>query len=179
MWAPWGRAILVYSSPMKSRKRLARDTYSIHLPHMPNLYTAFVLEQFLAPCFIDLLMFFCQMYWMFYVNDKPEGKFLYTWTIKLYCICLWCQQCRLLGTKWQHNDCVFVTSVVRFNKQDQKLDQKQPRRYILIPSYKQGPWPLFFLNSPLTSGASGLKSEHPLCMCMVYSESIQVNFVYR
>ena len=23
---------------------------------------------------------------MFYVNDEPEGKFLYTETIKLYCI---------------------------------------------------------------------------------------------
>ena len=25
------------------------------------------------------------MYSMFYVNDEPEGKFLYTETIKLYC----------------------------------------------------------------------------------------------
>ena len=25
---------------------------------------------------------------MFYVNDEPEGKFLYTETIKLYCIVL-------------------------------------------------------------------------------------------
>ena len=33
-------------------------TYSIHLPHMPNLYIAFVLEHFLAPCFIGLFMFF-------------------------------------------------------------------------------------------------------------------------
>ena len=27
---------------------------------------------------------------MFYVNDKPEGNFLYTETIKLYCMVLYC-----------------------------------------------------------------------------------------
>ena len=30
-------------------------------------------------------MFYCEMYSMFYVNDEPEGKFLYTETINLYC----------------------------------------------------------------------------------------------
>ena len=29
----------------------------------------------LAPCFIELLMFYSKMYSMFYVNDEPEGKF--------------------------------------------------------------------------------------------------------
>ena len=27
---------------------------------------------------------------MFYVNDEPEGKFVYTQTIKLYCVVLYC-----------------------------------------------------------------------------------------
>ena len=31
-------------------------------------------------------MFYCKLYLMFYVNDGPEGKFLYKETIKLYCI---------------------------------------------------------------------------------------------
>ena len=52
------------------------------------------IERFLAPCFIELLMimllillnFFYLFY--FYVNDEPESKFLYTETIKLYCIVL-------------------------------------------------------------------------------------------
>ena len=42
--------------------------------------------------FIELLMFYCELYWMFYVNDKSEGKYIYyiyiythTETIKLYC----------------------------------------------------------------------------------------------
>ena len=44
---------------------------------------------FFAPYSIKLLMFYCKMYWMFYVNDEPEGKFLYTETIKVYCIVLY------------------------------------------------------------------------------------------
>ena len=47
-------------------------------------YFTFVFEHFLAPCFIELLTFYCKMYLMLYVNDKPEGRFLYTVTIKLY-----------------------------------------------------------------------------------------------
>ena len=47
-------------------------------------YFAFVSERFLAPCFIELLMFYCKMYSVFYVNDEPEGNLLYTETIKLY-----------------------------------------------------------------------------------------------
>ena len=43
-----------------------------------------VSEQFSALCFIELLMFYCTE--CFYVNDEPESKFLYTETIKLYCI---------------------------------------------------------------------------------------------
>ena len=34
----------------------------------------------------ELLMFYCKKYWMCKLNDKPEGKFLYTETINLYCI---------------------------------------------------------------------------------------------
>ena len=49
-------------------------------------YFAFGLEQFLAPRFIELLTFYRKMCSMFDVNDEPEGKFLYTETIKLYCI---------------------------------------------------------------------------------------------
>ena len=41
---------------------------------------------FLAPCSIELFMFYCKMYRVFYVNGEPEGRFLYTETIKLYCI---------------------------------------------------------------------------------------------
>ena len=37
---------------------------------------------FLAPSFTELLMVYCKIY----VNDEPEGKFLYTETIKLSCI---------------------------------------------------------------------------------------------
>ena len=33
---------------------------------------------------VQLLMFYRKMYGMFYANDEPEGKFLYTETIKLY-----------------------------------------------------------------------------------------------
>ena len=52
--------------------------------HMVTVkYFAFVSEQFFASCFIQLLMFYHKMYWMFYVNDKPEGKFLNTETINL------------------------------------------------------------------------------------------------
>ena len=42
----------------------------------------------LAPCFIELLMCYCKMCLIFYVNYDPEGKFLYTETIKLYWIVL-------------------------------------------------------------------------------------------
>ena len=38
----------------------------------------------LALRFIELLMFYCKMYWMFYVNDEPEGKF----TTQRHCIIL-------------------------------------------------------------------------------------------
>ena len=41
---------------------------------------------FFALYFIELLMFYCKMYSMFHVNDGPEGIFLCTETIKLYCI---------------------------------------------------------------------------------------------
>ena len=46
-----------------------------------------VFERFLAPCLIELLMFYCvNCIECFYVNDEPESKFLYIETIKLYCI---------------------------------------------------------------------------------------------
>ena len=45
-----------------------------------------VFERFLAPCFIELLMFYVNFIECFYVNDEPESKFLYIETIKLYCI---------------------------------------------------------------------------------------------
>ena len=51
----------------------------------------FVFEWFLAPCFIELLMFYCfivNFMECFYVNVQPESKFLYRETIKLYCITL-------------------------------------------------------------------------------------------
>ena len=41
------------------------------------VYIAFVFEQFSALCLIELLMSYYKMYRMFYVNEKPEGKFLY------------------------------------------------------------------------------------------------------
>ena len=45
-------------------------------------------ERFLAPCFVE---FYCQLKKKKRekkkkVNDEPESKFLYTETIKLYCI---------------------------------------------------------------------------------------------
>jgi len=45
-----------------------------------------VFERFLAPCFIEWLMFYVNFIECFYVNDERESKFLYTETIKLYCI---------------------------------------------------------------------------------------------
>ena len=51
---------------------------------------------FLAPYFIELLMFYCKMYSMFHVNDGPEGIFLCTETIKLYCR----SARRLRSTRW-------------------------------------------------------------------------------
>ena len=53
--------------------------------HGSNVFCFCIWAVFLAPCFIELLMFYRKMYWMFYVTDEPEGKFLYTETIKLYC----------------------------------------------------------------------------------------------
>ena len=47
-----------------------------------------VFERFLAPCFIELLAFIVNCIECFHVNDEPESKFLYTETIKLYCIVL-------------------------------------------------------------------------------------------
>ena len=47
-----------------------------------------VFERFLAPCFIELLKLCVSFIEFFYVNDEPESKFLYTETIKLYCIVL-------------------------------------------------------------------------------------------
>ena len=43
----------------------------------------------LAPCSIELLLFYCKMYLTFYLNVEPEGKYLYTETIKLYYIVLY------------------------------------------------------------------------------------------
>ena len=43
-----------------------------------------VFERFLASCFIELLI--VNFIDCFYINDEPESKFLYTETIKLYCI---------------------------------------------------------------------------------------------
>ena len=40
----------------------------------------------LLPSLVELLMFDCKMYCMLYVNDNPEGKFLYTETMQLCCI---------------------------------------------------------------------------------------------
>ena len=60
------------------------------------LFWLLYLSNFLAPCSIELLLLYCKMYWVFHINDKPEGKFLYTETIKLStinrvlsaCICM-------------------------------------------------------------------------------------------
>ena len=41
---------------------------------------------------------------MFYVNDEPEGKFLYTETIKLYCVVLYFHLSRLA---LRHTDSVW------------------------------------------------------------------------
>lgn len=49
------------------------------------LYIDFVFERFLAPYFIELLMSYYKMYWIFYVNNEPEGKFLYKEAIQMYC----------------------------------------------------------------------------------------------
>ena len=49
------------------------------------LYIAFVFEWFSAPCFIELLSYY-KTHCMFHVKDEPEGKFLYTETMKLYCV---------------------------------------------------------------------------------------------
>ena len=70
----------------------------------------FCIWAFFSSVFIELLMFYCKMYWMFYVNVEPEGRFLYTETIKLYCSnCLpfywlnmyitWMWECLLLPVK--------------------------------------------------------------------------------
>ena len=59
------------------------------------IYIAFVFKRLLAPCFIELLMFYCTLYRMFYTNDEPEGKFLYTERdnkVVFYCI-LYCIVC--------------------------------------------------------------------------------------
>ena len=44
------------------------------------------LSSFQLHVLLNYSMFYCKMYLMFYVNDGPEGKFLYKETIKLYCI---------------------------------------------------------------------------------------------
>ena len=63
---------------------------------------AFVFECSLALCFIELLIFYCKMYSMFYVTEVPEGKFLYTETIKLYKVehdCILFQNSRLRNSR--------------------------------------------------------------------------------
>ena len=73
-------------------------------------YFAFVFEQFLDPWFIELLIFHCKMYWMFYVSNKPEGKFLCTETIQFYCIVLYCVRGMLQG--FQSNKALAKTEEV-------------------------------------------------------------------
>ena len=46
----------------------------------------FVPDRHLAPCYTELSLLCCKMYSTFYVIDEPEGKCLYTETVKLYCI---------------------------------------------------------------------------------------------
>ena len=65
----------------------ARACVPVHCYLLLSIF-AFVIERFFSSCSIELLMFYSEMYWMFYVNDEPEGKFLYTETIKLYCVVL-------------------------------------------------------------------------------------------
>ena len=45
-------------------------------------------ERFLAPCFIVVDVLLIILLNVFYVNDEPESKFLYTVTIELHCIVL-------------------------------------------------------------------------------------------
>ena len=46
------------------------------------LYIAFLFERVSAPCFIELLNFIVKYILMFYVNDEPEGEFVY-WNNKV------------------------------------------------------------------------------------------------
>ena len=48
------------------------------------MYFGFCIGAFFSDlCSVQLLVFYRKMYGMFYANDEPEGKFLYTETIKL------------------------------------------------------------------------------------------------
>ena len=49
---------------------------------------------------------------MFYVNYEPEGKFLYTETIKLYYIVLYCRPSETLCDSYVMNFFVVVFAVV-------------------------------------------------------------------
>ena len=61
--------------------------YIVIVKYFPCIFLVF--ERFSAPCLIELLMFYCfivNFIECFYISDEPESKFLYTETIKLYCI---------------------------------------------------------------------------------------------
>ena len=50
------------------------------------LNTLSALEHFFSCIFCYIVKGFnCNIYWMFYVSDEPEGKFLLAERIKLYC----------------------------------------------------------------------------------------------
>ena len=59
---------------------------------------------------------------MFYVNDEPEGKFLYTETIKLYCIVLYgFLKGKLLYTEKIKLYCIVLYSFLKSNIKEQLL----------------------------------------------------------
>ena len=68
--APQGTAMLVCSSPMRSRKRLAHNIFNTFATHAQFIY-CFCTWALFSSMFYWPVHVFCEMYWMFYLNDKP------------------------------------------------------------------------------------------------------------
>ena len=82
---------------------------------------------FFSLCFIEFLMVYCKIYWMFYIKDEPKDKILNTGTIKLYFVVLYCMKDTsrqlpydVMNTQREHNclnhKCVSVNSLLYCTK---------------------------------------------------------------
>ena len=90
----------MFQNTIETHKKLKRpssllglESFNTHQHASNNDWNLLLLSIFLVFELRALLSCWCfmvKMYWMFYVNDEPEGKFLYTETIKLYCIVIFC-----------------------------------------------------------------------------------------